>query len=276
MNKTIIYFFVYFDFEVIKSSFDSLLQYKDYLDIVVVENKSINTSKIKPFFIKCLKEKKILRYYLSNKNITNNALEIVIDRELPLIKNQKYFMISDGDLLFYSKNSFIEIFNVLNTNDDVFSCGISLDMSNLPIDVFPESKNWIPQDICEHDNFIEARTGAHFLMLRTSYFLEYWSYRKKKNLRFLDSTMANYCYNNLKKWGRTKYSSARHLTWDSYADINHPYTKEKFRKNFNQTWKHYNYFSKIELFEHNIQLIFFDYKKIVNGFFCQLKSKFFL
>jgi hypothetical protein len=65
-----------------------------------------------------------------------------------------------------------------------------------------------------------------------------------KKLKFVDSVMHNYCYQRLKmKWARTKKISARHLTWDSYGDLEHPYTQLKKSKRMSAIWNHDSYSS---------------------------------
>ncbi len=273
MKKTTIFFLAYFDFDVIKRSLESFYELSEFIEIIVIENGSVNSAEIRIFLKKEINRGKIHSCYFFHKNISNNSIEIVISKELEKISRDEYFIISDGDLVLEDKDSYIEIKNILDNHYNLFACGISLDKRNLPLDNFPESVSWIPEDISEEVDYYEARTGAHLLMLRTSDFLKYWKFREYKNESFTDSSMANYCYNSQnKKWGRTKNSKALHLTWDSYNDLNHPYTIEKLKKSFSQTWNHKDYFSLVEYIPiTGKKHYFFDFKRIVRGLFFKLK-----
>lgn len=274
MKKNILFFLAYFDFDVIKRSLESFYELSDFLEIIVVENRSVNSNEIRNFLRDEINNGKIHSCYFFQRNLSNNSLEIVISRELKKISTQDYFIISDGDLIIDDKNTYIEINNIMNNHYDLFACGISLDKINLPLDNFPESVSWIPDDISEEDDYFEARTGVHLLMLRSTDFLKYWKYRDDRKESFTDSSMANYCYNSLnKKWGRTKYSKALHLTWDSYNDLNHPYTIEKIKKSFSQIWNHKDYFSLVQYVSITGEKEYFiDFKRIIYGLSFQIKN----
>ncbi|HEY9170174.1 MAG TPA: hypothetical protein VIN72_11850 [Lutibacter sp.] len=262
-------FLAYFDFDIIKRSLESFYEFSDFIEIIVVENKSVNSPQIKSFLRNELRNKKIHSCYFFQRNLSNNSLEIIISRELKSLLINEYFFISDGDLVLEDKNTYIEIKNIMDKHQDLFACGVSLDKRNLPLNNFPESAKWIPDDISEEDDFFEARTGVHLLMLRSCDFLKYWKFRESKKESLSDSSMSNYCYKFLgKRWARTKKSNALHLTWDSYNDINHPYTIEKLKKTFSQIWNHKDYFSLVEYESNNGKKIFFiDYKRFIFGLF---------
>jgi hypothetical protein len=127
----------------------------------------------------------------------------------------------------------------MRKNRDVFACGITLDKSNLPVKSYPEATGWIPPDKSEHPDYYEAFTGGHLMMMRGKEFSEYIYWKNATDTVHIDGTMHNYCYDVLgKKWARTKHSKAYHLTWDLYADKDHPYTRFRAKKSFNDTWGH--------------------------------------
>lgn len=268
MNKIPLYFFAYFDFEVIKASFESLYSKASQLDIIVIENSSPSTEdKIKPYFLNLLKEGKITRYYLFDKNLANNAFEIVFAKEIKLIAKSEYVFFTDGDLLIEDNADWLEEqLSILQNNPDVFACGITLAIDNLPTNTFPEANTWIPADRAEHETYFEVTTGVHLLVFRTRDFMAYWTYMEKQKINFVDSAMHKFCYNIAnKKWARTKTSKARHLTWDSYADLEHPYTKQKLSKSFKNTWKSRNYKSAVHVFENSKpEKTFTDWSRYLN------------
>ncbi|MBA0884758.1 hypothetical protein [Flavobacterium undicola] len=276
MKKTTLFFLAYFDFDVIKRSLESFYALSEFLEIIVIENGSINSTEIRVFLKKEINRGKIHSCYFFYRNLSNNSLEIVIDRELKKMSAHDYFIISDGDLLIENKKSYLEIINIMDNHSDLFACGVSLDKINLPLDNFPESIFWITEDISEEDDYYEARTGVHLLMLRTVDFLKYWKYREERKESITDFSMANYCYNiQNKKWGRTKQSSALHLTWDSYKDFNHPYTLEKLKKSLSRTWNHKDYFSLVEYISHTgtgEKKYFIDIKRVVYSVLFHIKK----
>ena len=233
-------FLIYYDFEVIEKSINCLLKYSDKLDLTIVENKSEFTEiSIKPFLLDLVNQMKISQYILFEGNISNNAIEVVCDSGLMKLGSHEYVLLTDGDLEVITGYWLEEEINILNNNADIFACGISLNKENLPIKTFSDAINWIPLDIKENQDYYEALTGMHLLLLRSSDFIDYLDYRKRNNLKFRDSTMHRFCYEikNM-KWARTKINQARHLTWDSYNDLGHPYTKIKISKKFEETWNH--------------------------------------
>lgn len=238
-KKILCYVLVFDQINIVKKSLNFLAKYADNLDIIVIENPSPNTPKIRQT-IEALGSKKLIKqYYLFEKNITNNAYNIVLSKDIARIRKQKYVMFTDGDLTCDNDNWLIEEIKILEHNKDVFSCGISLDESNLPIKSFPDANNWIPKDIDEKGDYFEAYTGGHLLLFRGKEFASFLQWKELNNQVFIDSVMHRYCYDILnKKWARTKHAKAYHHTWDLYRYKNNPYTKLKIQKGFENTWKH--------------------------------------
>lgn len=242
------YVLVYDQIEIINKSLDSLSYHSNILEIVVIENRSINTFKISHYINHLMKKGIVARYYQFNDNISNNAYEVVLEKEIRKITRSKYVIVTDGDLIARSQNWLYEQLKILKNNNDVFACGISLDMSNLPIKTFPQAKEWIPQIISEHPDYYENNTGCHLLLMRGRELAKFMSWRRKKKLPFLDQHIHTYCYEILnKKWVRTKKAKARHLTWDLYNNLSHEYTRRKISKTKAELWAHNNY-SDFELF----------------------------
>ncbi|WP_348810485.1 hypothetical protein [Flavobacterium maritimum] len=273
MKKIPLLFLAYFDLDVIKRSLESFYSISDSVEIIVIENQSVNSIDIRNYLRDELKKGNINSLYFFYRNLSNNSIEIIISRELKKLMANEYFFISDGDLILDGQSSCNEIKSIMDSNQNLFACGITLDNKNLPLNNFPESINWIPKDISEENDHFESKTGAHLLMLRTSYFSKYWEFREANRISLTDSSMANYCYRFLKKkWARTKNSKALHLTWDSYNDMSHPYTIEKLKKTFYRTWNHKDYFSLVE-FNSDLgeKFFFIDVRRTVEGLFFQMK-----
>jgi hypothetical protein len=75
---------VYYDFEVILKSMEFLLRHTGAIEFFIVENWSENTNKlIKPYMLSLINTGKISKYYLFKENITNNAVEIILQWGYP-------------------------------------------------------------------------------------------------------------------------------------------------------------------------------------------------
>ena len=233
------YVLIFDQLDIIKSSLNFLSKYSNRLDLIVIENPSPNTAKIKKLVDSLGQSGLVKRYYLFDKNITGNAYDTVLTKELDEIKKSPFVLITDGDLMADNPGWLDEEISILKKHKGVFACGVSLDMSNLPLASFPSAKNWIPKDIAEHKDYFEALTGGHLLLVRGKEFYDFMKWKDKNNLYFVDGFMHKYCYEILnKRWSRTKKSKARHLTWDLYLDKDHAYTKLKTEKSFHETWYH--------------------------------------
>lgn len=240
-KKITCYVLVYDQLDIIKRSLDFLTCYSDKLDIIVIENPSSNTKKISALIDSYGKNGVVKRYYLFSANITGKAYEVVINQEIRKIMKTPFVIITDGDLICENNNWLQEEINILRKHRDVFACGISLEMSNLPTSTFPSSVNWIPPDMNVFDDYNEAYTGGHLLLMRGAWLADYMAWSKDNKLHFLDSNMHKFCYEVMhKKWARTKYARAYHITWDLYQDKEHPYTKQKTKKSFDEIWRHNN------------------------------------
>ncbi len=238
-ERVLCYVLVFDQIEIIEKSLRFLTKFSDWLEIVIIENPSANTNHIKNLVENYGKKGYISRYYLFSENITGNAYDTIVNLELTKISKRKYVILTDGDLISKDNSWLTEELSILEKNSDVFACGISLDMKNLPILAFPESTNWIPPDMRSNKYYYEAYTGGHLLILRGGEFADFIKWKNLNNLSLVDSEMHRYCYDVIgKKWARTKKSKALHLTWDLYSDPNHPYTKMRTEKSHKETWYH--------------------------------------
>lgn len=233
------YVLIFDQVEIIQKSLNFLGKYADKLDIIVIENPSDNTPKIKRFVNKLGKDGLVKRYYLMDNNVTGRAMKLVLDKERFLILQHNYVILTDGDLTVEDTHWLQEQKKIMSRNRDVFACGVSLDMSNLPLSTFPHANDWIPADMSTQKNYYEAFTGTHLLMLRSKDLFACTDWLAENSLASVDGTFHKYCYEEAgKKWARTKKAKAYHLTWDLYADKNHPYTKFKLSKSVQETWYH--------------------------------------
>ena len=256
----------YYDFENIKTTVDHLLDYVGILDLHVIENSSeLTKTHIEPYFLELVHSGKVSKYFLFDRNISNNALEVVLDGGYIDFSDSEYVMLTDGDLLPLNHGWLLEEMEIVGKSKEVFACGIRLDLGNLPTTTFPDAHRWVGAPRSETDLYLEAPGGLHLVLLTTAELIGFLNYRKRHDLRIADFTLRHYCYEILdKKWVTTKRSSARHLTWDRYSDLGHPYTKLKLSRSFDETWRHDSY-SGFELHMRDSVSRHFPFRKMLAG-----------
>jgi len=234
------YVLIYKEVDIIKQSLDSLSQLSNDLEIIVIENPSENSKKIKKYIDKLGKDSKISRHYLFDKNITNNAFDVVLHDELSHIIKHKLIVITDGDLTVEYPQDWLKESLKLMKYKDVFCAGSGLMLDNLPTKTFPDAATWVPE-LINDTPFHEGRTGCHMLMMKGKDLASFLKWKDYNNKSFADGEINRFCYEvSKKKWARTNENLAYHLTWDLYQDLNNEYTKLKTNKSFEATWYHKN------------------------------------
>jgi hypothetical protein len=229
---------VYREIEIIRRSIHALACMADRLDIQVIENPSDASDSIRPLLDEYLASGIVKRCFFFEENITNNAFEIILGRELEFSRHH-FVLATDGDLLPLQSEWLDEELFVLQRHSEVFCIGGTLDMANLPLRTFPDAGDWIPPDIADRREYIEALTGVWFLLFRANQLNAMLRRLAENNEHFRDGIIANYCYQQLgSRWARTRHSRFIHLTWDLYQDPDHPYTRFKRDVPFHVHWQH--------------------------------------
>lgn len=219
-KKHICLLICYNNYEHIVETYESISNLN--MDFFIIENHSENTDRIRAYF----ENKPILKYVLFEKNIAQNAMNIVIKDFEHIIGNYEYITFSDCDLVPDNSNKlFDEIYKILE-HSDVGACCTSLDYSNLP--EVPGSKTWISKPIQMHDDYIEANSGNHFMTLKQKHF------HLVTNINFLDTILMRRFREVGLKWVITKHNRSKHLTWDLYHTGNEYY--EYKVKNGSSIW----------------------------------------
>ena len=230
MKNILLVSVVFQEFNIIKQHIESMFSILEKVDWVILENMSENTfSIIYPYMIELLKENKIIQYRLFEENIGGTVFTIFFNDFISKLNNYKYIIITDGDVEPHRADKLLyEILNIIDNAENIFSCASDISDENLPVEVFPQAANWIPIPI-DHGWYLECATGGHMLTLKTENLVEYLNYIKETGEVFCDGGMRKFCLSNNKKWVKTKYNKFKHLTWDLYKDLNHPYTKMKIQ-----------------------------------------------
>lgn len=229
-NKILLITVVFQEFDVIKKHVESIIPILDRVDWVILENMSETTeSTIKPYLIDLLKDNKLFQYRLFDKNIGGTVFTIFFKTFGDKLNNYDYVIVTDGDIQLYSPNELLdEILNIINNAPDAFSCAADISAENLPIKNFPQAAHWIPIPI-DHGWYLECATGGHFLTLKRENLIKYLDLLKETGEVFCDGGMRKFCIKIGKKWLKTKFNKIRHITWDLYHDLDHPYTKMKIQ-----------------------------------------------
>ncbi|HNA58407.1 MAG TPA: glycosyltransferase family A protein [Chitinophagales bacterium] len=232
---------VYQNYEIICRSIEAMMNFRDQIELFIIENPSDESIRIRERLDYYMRMGLVSKCFLFDENISNNAFEVILRKELNYSKYE-YVLVTDGDLLPMDDDWVNEERQILRKNPEVFCIGGDLDMGNLPLNTFPDANDWMPLSKADHGDYMEAFTGAYFLMFRSSQLQSLIEYLKKHNLRFRDGVIASYCNEQVGlRWGRTKKSRFIHLTWDLYRDTNHPYTKFKREIPFSTHWNHDRY-----------------------------------
>lgn len=229
----------YFDTEIIQKSVEFLIK-EPRLEITLIENPSDTTPINFKYAQNLLKEGKITEYILMDKNISNNAFEMILEYKIKSFKSSPYIIVTDGDLVVEEKDWLDEKIQIMERSPEVFVCGTKLRLDNLPTKVFPNAaQEWFPPVRQDYPLYYDQLTGIWLCLFRTEEFIKYFKYMRYKRHRFIDSHIHVYCYNKIKKnWASTKRCFAWHLTWDRYNDPDHPYSKMKFSKPAEKIWNH--------------------------------------
>jgi len=273
--KIVVYILIYYDFEIIKRHLQFIqrlyLKYS-FLEIIIIENKSINTPKIRKLINFYINNGVVKKYYYFSKNISNNAIELILIKEKKYLKNFDYIIITDGDLLPNNYYFIDEMLNIINIELRVMGVAMSLDYRNLPIETMPESVLWKNIDYNITDKYIEGKAGMWFMLFKKKYLLELINYKFKNNIKFVDSNIYNYADFKGYKILKTKNSKAIHLTWYRYHDLSNPYTKFKIN-NIKTIWHHNQYCIKAKLIKPNENKNIYFYKILFMKMFFIIKIK---
>lgn len=200
-------------------------------DFYVLENKSdVNVSeKIKDY----VKKGKIKQYVLFEKNIANNAPRIFsIDGNIEF-SNYKYIVFTDGDVV-PDEGWLEECKLALEHDKKLFVVATGLYMDNLPVKTFPEAVDWIPTKVIDRGNYLETQTGCQLMTFRSEDYKRYIQFLIDKpyvvnGIGYTDWHIHNFIKSIGKRSGKTKITKSKHLTWDYYQDLNHPYTQERLQ-----------------------------------------------
>jgi hypothetical protein len=229
---------IFFDVEVVRKTLEGLQPFCDRLEIIVVENASPHSPAIRDVVRRFMKSGLVARYFFFLQNISLNAYDVILRREIDSSRHE-FVLISDGDFEPLDPDWLDEMVHVLRSHDEVYCIAGSIDTANLPVNNFGEStKDWVPPPIADRGEYLEALSGIFVLLFRGQQLAATLDYLAGSGEKFLNPGLHNYCYRICeKRWAKTKRARFRHLAWDSYQDLNHPYTQFKLSKSFVQHFR---------------------------------------
>jgi len=228
----------FFDPFVLQATLQGLQRLRDRIAVILVENHSPYSGLIREALIPFRRTGLVERHFLFLENVANNAVLTVLRDELDLCQHH-LVMVSDSDVVAYNRDWLDESIAVIERHPDVFSIGARLDRQNLPVANFPDATNWDSPFRTDREDYIEGINGGLFWLFRGKDLKGAIQHLDNNNLEFRDMILFEYCYQVLgMRWAMTKGSTFRHLAWDLYADLDHPYTKFKLSKSLHEHWEH--------------------------------------
>lgn len=243
MKRVSILMLVFSDVDIAVRSMDAITKVSAVADIHVIENRSRTAGT-------CIRDAAMLRlavgdiasYTDMRDNIGNNAFELILQSVPNLWADSDYVVITDGDLVPDGTGWLEEQCSILEYHPEIWACGITLDMTNLPVSAFPDAVNWVDPGV-DREDYRLASTGLCLLMIRTSDLVQFVEWHKEHSrYRFGDTVLRKYAKRVATRlWAATRRSQARHLTWDRYADRDHQYTQYKTLRTYAQVWRHHKY-----------------------------------
>lgn len=233
-KKHLIVFIAYKHFDIVRSSLDSIMNYKN-ADVFVVENKSENSIEFENYF----STKNLTGYIQFETNIANSAITIFIRDFWDLILQYDYVTITDGDLFIADINeTFKEIIEAFK-NPEVVIGSVDLWQGNSYLnEVRLSEKEYLEDSSLNQREFgcVEGITGAFLITIQNKHLEVIRGYL------FVDNYLANKVNQMQGRWFKTNKNLAYHLTWDLYYEGNEYFEWKK--QVFDKIWfveKHSNY-----------------------------------
>lgn len=174
--------------EIHRKALASLEPYRDRVNVIVLENRSDGTSELGPVIEHYASSGLVTKHYVFEENITANAFAVGIENEAELLKLHEHVIVTDGDLLIENRGWLDEMLETLKENPQLFCIGARLTLRNLPVDILPDSPNWVPAATCRGD-WLDGLTGTTYLLLRVKDLAGYMAWRTENDQSFVDLTM---------------------------------------------------------------------------------------
>jgi len=244
--RTLLLFIAFFNTEIIERSLESFAREKkawNSFDLVVLENPSPNSSEIRRVVSKYLRQGVVLAHLRWEKNVAANVVtRAVLEGHLaavtPLALHEyEYIGVTEGDVV-VEPGLLQEMQTLLGDHPELEHVAADVDLSNLPLNNFPEAREWVPAPL-DRGDYLEGETGLQLVLARTSAFFAFIGALARGELRektvltwrecptFSDRNWRQFAQQRGKPWARTKKRRLLHIGWELYSDLDNDYVRHK-------------------------------------------------
>lgn len=237
----------FFDAEVIEKALAAMQPFCDRLEIILVENASEHSHTIREVVWGFMRSGLVSRYFFFLENVSGIAVSTILRQHIDC-RAHEFVMLCDADIAPLDPDWLDEEISVLRNHPEVYAIGGTLEMSNLPLAQFSDADTWVAPPTADHGDYLEGPTGGWGLLFRGPQLAAMLEHLANRGERLIDGEMWLYCYGILGlRWARTKRAKVYHLTWDSYQNPDHPYTRYKRGKSLTEHWRHERTSEHIEI-----------------------------
>lgn len=202
------------------------------LELTVIHNMSSNFYDVESEIYRAAGKPRIIT---TQTNIAADAFLRTME-VFPPHFDQQYVICTDGDIVLEDiMETVTRQVHLLDSHSEVFCVSSRIRMTNLPTKTFPESVSWVPE-FPDAGDYLKGPGPHHFVMFRSWQIRELVEWINAHDLNWVDTAIGAYAAARGQHFAILKDHWHRHLGWDAYADLDHPYTKEKLKRSFQETW----------------------------------------
>lgn len=210
----------------------SNLSVGNYLDLTVIHNMSPNFHDVETAIAQAAGKPRIIT---TETNLAADAFLRTME-VFPPYSDHKFVICTDGDILVEDVTQTIAKQKIiLNQHEEVFCVSSRICMDNLPTKTFPEATQWVPK-FTEAGDYLVGPGPHHFVMFRSVDIRPMVKWLRDNGQTWVDMSIDSFAKSRNQCFAILKDHWHWHLGWDAYADMEHPYTKMRMQKTFDETW----------------------------------------
>ena len=235
MNKILILMNVYFNYEYVERTLDSIKENKgDFtIDFIFLENPSKYSFKIKE-----LSKKYNINHYICNENIAGQIYQLFYSSNQSLLTKYDYICLTESDVVL-DTGCIDEALYILNNLNNIGVCyvGLKLTLEKYK-SIQKQIDRWVPKPR-KKTFYAEGHTGTQFIIFKTYYFFKLMDAIENKKLckgiargcdkyfGYSDSNL--YHLNNLNNFNsvQTIKNKLDHIGWETSVGLNNEYKQVK-------------------------------------------------
>lgn len=235
MNKILILMNVYFNYEYVERTLDSIKANKgDFtIDFIFLENPSKYSFKIKE-----LSKKYNINHYICNENIAGQIFQLFYSNNQSLLTKYDYICVTESDVVL-DIGCIDEALYILNNLNNIGVCyvGLKLGLKKYK-SIQKKIDRWVPKPRIK-TFYAEGHTGIHFVVFKSSYFFNLMkdienkrlhtaiALGQKKYFGFSDSNLQRFNKLNNFKPVQTIKNKLDHIGWETAIGLNNEYKQVK-------------------------------------------------